>query len=79
MRALVAVASILLALLAAAPAEAHWVKSEGCGGTPWVDQDPTDNDLLGPDPSAVLVVHAACPDVDCEADLFPVFACQPHP
>lgn len=57
----------LLVLFAIPAAEAHIVKIDDendCRGY-WVDQDPTDNDLLGYDPDAVVVIHGRCYIAEC--------------
>lgn len=73
-------------LLVAAPlASAHWVKVDGCSGPDpspvWVDGNPLDNDLLGSDPGAVVVVHACVPcsdDPNLEPGGIKVFGCGTH-
>lgn len=60
-RMLAFVGLVGLFLFAVPAADAHIVKIDGdqCGGH-WVDDDPTDNDLTGYDPSAVVVLHWGC-------------------
>ena len=73
-------------LVALSPlAAAHWVKVDGCNGPDpnpvYVDANPLDNDLLGPDPSAVVVIHACVPcsdDPNLEPGGIKVLGCGTH-
>lgn len=70
-----------LLLAASTPAAGHWVKVEGnarCDGV-WVDQDPTNNGLLGPDPSALVVTGLCMPcSGDVEAGSLKLVGCGNH-
>jgi hypothetical protein len=83
-------AMVLLCVALAPGADAHFVKVDSCSDDPaliWDDPSAINvQNLLSPDPSAIVVIHLPCgllycadPDVCCSTNLDPVFACKPHP